>query len=165
MHCFRWENYSEVTQNSRRADVLLLSDILSILLGKNLTFENKSVPENLFRKSCYCWNNRIFYVRLAKNSPSIESLVLEARNWASYFATQEQLKYKKYYMTLPENYGHILAKNLAMVRLLDKDQLHLCIVTSRDFSFVFPYNFSCICHSTPSTFETVCLVLHKICSR
>ena len=70
-----------------------------------------------------------FCVRWTKFLHLGESSVLDTRTWTLYFATLEYLDYMHYYMMLPEDYDHLLAKHLASVTSLDEDQPHLCMIT------------------------------------
>ena len=62
---------------------------------------------------------------------------MEVVIWTQYYVTRKYLDCMQFYMMLLELPDQILAKDLATVKQLDKDQVHDCLVTRLDHSSAF----------------------------
>ena len=59
------------------------------------------------------------------------------RNWNFYFVISKYLDYTQNYMMRLEQCGHIVAKDVDTYTWLEEDQIHVCLVTWRDYCFAF----------------------------
>ena len=149
-----------INTNSVEKGCFFLMSNFRLYTGLKMSFEHNSVRKNRFQSARFWWDCRFFYVRWTKNSNLVEPLVMRTRTWSFFFVISKCLDYMQYYMTLQEQCGHIVLKDLATVERLDEDQIHVCSVTWLYYSFAFKENSFCPLFSTLSIFEAVCLALY-----
>ena len=141
VHCIGWNNCSLLKYISSRMDVNFLVNIFRLYIFR-LYPKVHSKPfhiftqKNLVLSACYCWDRAISLGRWNKNFCTKEILLMELVLGLC-FVTAKYSDFMQYYMMLLDQFDYKPVKDLATAIWLVKVQTAVCLVTWRDYYFVF----------------------------